>query len=70
MCKNNKLITNFHFNADPPDPSNPFVHHAPDPSWKVLPERVKFPTLGQAEQLMNSRCRFHQTTSQHFSEAL
>ena len=48
MCKNNKLITNFHFNADLSDPSNPFVHHATDPFWEVLPERVKFPTLFSA----------------------
>ena len=31
--------------SDPPDPSNPFVHHVPDPGTKILPERVKLSSL-------------------------
>ena len=46
--KNNYFKEILHFNADPSDPSNPSVHHASDPSWKVLPERVKFTALTPA----------------------
>ena len=34
--------------ADPSDPSNPFVHHAPDPGTEMLPEQVKLSSLVRA----------------------
>ena len=44
--------------ADPSDPSNPFVHHAPDPGTEMLPERVKLPSL--LERKIHMECAISQ----------
>ena len=43
---------------DPSDPSNPFVHHAPDPGTEMLPERVKLPSL--LERKIHMECAISQ----------
>ena len=44
FCSNHKSPF-YSVKSDPSDPSNPFVHCAPDPGTNILPERVKFSSL-------------------------
>ena len=53
--KNTHITKKLVSHADPSDPSNPFVHHAPDPGTEMLPERVKLPSLRASERSPSKR---------------